>query len=138
MSTQDIGLMSALKQRMGWLNDRQKVVAQNVANASTPGFKPRDLKAQDFGALVAGATEGNDNLGMTQTNTMHMAVDGGGVKHGKEVVSPDSETTMDGNSVVLEEQMIKMSESRMQFQAAVSFYEKSMAMVRMAARAPGK
>jgi len=45
---------------------------------------------------------------------------------------------MDGNSVVLEEQMLKMSESRMQFQAAVSFYEKSMAMLRMAAKAPGK
>ena len=45
---------------------------------------------------------------------------------------------MDGNSVVLEEQMLKMAESRMQFQAAVSFYEKSMSMLRMAARAPGK
>lgn len=138
MASQDIGLLSALQQRMGWLNDRQKVVAQNVANASTPGFKPRDLTPQDFGALVAGESDTSGNLGLTLTSSMHMAVDDGPSRHAREVVSPDSETTMDGNSVVLEEQMLKMAESRMQFQAAVSFYEKSLAMVRMAARAPGK
>ena len=136
MANQDIGLLSALQQRMGWLNDRQKVVAQNVANASTPGYKPHDLQAQDFGAMVAG--EGESNLGLTMTSAMHMAPEGGGVTRGKEIVALDSETTMDGNSVVLEEQMLKMAESRMQFQAAVAFYQKSLAMVRMAARAPGK
>ncbi|MGA9658371.1 MAG: flagellar basal body rod protein FlgB [Asticcacaulis sp.] len=135
--TQGIGLLSALKSRMSWLNDRQKVVAQNVANASTPGFKPHDLVAQDFGALLKGESSAG-NLGVTTTNAMHMVPQGGGVTHGKEVVALDSETTMDGNSVVLEEQMLKMAESRMQFQAAVSFYEKSLSMVRLASRAPGK
>ena len=138
MANQDIGFLNALQSRMSWLNDRQKVVAQNVANASTPGFKPRDLMSQDFGKLMAGQDDGANGVGMTTTNAMHMAAPEGSATRAKEIVSLDSETTMDGNSVVLEEQMIKMSESRMQFQAAVSFYEKSMAMVRMAARAPGK
>jgi flagellar basal-body rod protein FlgB len=39
--------------------------------------------------------------------------------------APDSSTTLDGNSVVLEEQMIKMAESRADYEAAVSFYQKS-------------
>ncbi len=137
MANQDIGFLNALQSRMGWLNDRQKVVAQNVANASTPGFKPRDLTPQDFGKLVAGQSEGG-SLGMMTTNAMHIAPQGGASTRANEVVSLDSETTMDGNSVVLEEQMLKMAESRMQFQAAVSFYEKSMSMLRMAARVPGK
>ena len=45
---------------------------------------------------------------------------------------------MDGNSVVVEEQMLKMAESRMAYDAAIGFYQKSMSMIlRMAAkRAP--
>ena len=54
MSDQGIAFLSALQNRMGWLSDRQKVVAENVANASTPGFKPSDLTAQDFTAMVQG------------------------------------------------------------------------------------
>jgi flagellar basal-body rod protein FlgB len=137
MANQDIGFLNALQSRMGWLSDRQKVVAQNVANASTPGFKPRDLMGQDFGKLMSGQDDAN-GVGMTMTNAMHLPSPDGGATRAKEIVSLDSETTMDGNSVVLEEQMLKMAESRMQFQAAVSFYEKSMSMLRMAAKAPGK
>ncbi|WP_349252552.1 flagellar basal body rod protein FlgB [Asticcacaulis sp. EMRT-3] len=130
--------MSALQSRMGWLTDRQKVVAENVANASTPGFKPKDLKAQDFAALVQGQSP-QTQLGLTLTHAMDIAQpDPQGLSHSQAVTSPDSETTMDGNSVVLEEQMMKMSESRIQFQAAVSFYEKSLDMIRMASKVPGK
>ncbi len=50
----------------------------------------------------------------------------------------DSETTLDGNKVVLEDQMAKMTEARMDYEAAIGFYQKSLDMLRMAARAPGK
>ena len=134
---QDISLMSALRSRMGWLSDRQKVVSQNVANASTPGYKPKDLTPQDFAAMVKGQEAPlipTIRLADGTPLTLPDATDHGS----KQVVTPDSETTMDGNSVVLEEQMLKMSESRQNFEAAVGFYEKSMNMIRMAAKAPGK
>jgi len=137
MSDQGISLLSALQSRMGWLSDRQKIVAENVANASTPGFKPKDLQPQDFAAMVQGQS-GSSGLALAQTNAMDLAPQGTDTTHAQSVISPDSETTMDGNSVVLEEQMLKMSDSRMQFQAAVGFYEKSLAMIKMAAKAPGK
>ncbi len=134
---QGISLLSALKSRMGWLTDRQKVVSQNVANASTPGFKPKDLQAQDFAALMNG-----QNASLFPTIRLMdgtpLTLPGDSTHGSKEIKAPDSETTMDGNSVVLEEQMLKMSESRQNFEAAVGFYEKSMNMVRMAAKAPGK
>jgi flagellar basal-body rod protein FlgB len=44
---------------------------------------------------------------------------------------------MDGNSVVLEEEMMKMAESRMAYDAAISFYQKSLGMLRLASRRPG-
>ena len=49
-----------------------------------------------------------------------------------------SETTLDGNSVSLEEEMMKMTEARMNYDAAISFYQKSMNLLRMAARPPGR
>lgn len=134
---QEISLMSALRSRMGWLSDRQKVVSQNVANASTPGYKPKDLTPQDFAAMVKGQDTPLFPTIRLQDGTPLTLADM--TDHGsKQVTKPDSETTMDGNSVVLEEQMLKMSESRQNFEAAVGFYEKSMNMIRMAAKAPGK
>lgn len=134
-----IHFLDALQTRMGWLSGRQKLVAENVANASTPGYKPRDLAAQNFDALVKGQSEGGGGrLGMATTNAAHMQIEGFKPGAAREVTALDSETTMDGNSVVLEEQMLKMAESRMQFDAAVGFYQKSIAMVRMAMKAPGR
>ena len=49
----------------------------------------------------------------------------------------DSETTLDGNAVVLEDQMLKLTETRMEYDAAIGFYQKSMGLLRMAARRPG-
>ncbi len=133
-----ISILDALQSRMGYLSGRQKVVAENVANASTPGYKPHDLAAQDFGALMAGAGGDGGQLGMATTNSMHIQIEGFHPGAAKEITANDSETTMDGNSVVLEEQMLKMSESRQQFEAAVGFYEKSLGLVRLAIKAPGR
>jgi flagellar basal-body rod protein FlgB len=54
------------------------------------------------------------------------------------VDAPDSETTLDGNRVVLEDQMMKMTEARLDYDAAIGFYQKSMDLLRLAARPPGK
>ena len=53
------------------------------------------------------------------------------------VVSPDSEATLNGNQVVLEDQMMKMNESRMDYDAAVGFYQKSLGLIQLAIRKPG-
>lgn len=136
MNLDKIGLFNALHSKMDWLGDRQKLVAQNVANASTPGFRPRDLKPMDFAAVMAGETQSN-SVPLSLTHSNHMNVEGGNSAN-RSVVSPDSETTMDGNQVVLEEQMLKMAESRMQFEAALGFYQKSLGLIRMSAKAPGR
>ncbi|UDF02716.1 flagellar basal body rod protein FlgB [Asticcacaulis sp. AND118] len=137
MSTENIGLLGALKDKMTWLGQRQKLVAQNVANATTPGFKPRDLKRMDFEAVMKGQQE-QTGLGMRLTEAGHMSAEGTGTFAPKSMIAPDSETTMDGNSVVLEEQMLKMAESRMQYEAALGFYQKTMGLIRMAGKAPGR
>jgi flagellar basal-body rod protein FlgB len=50
---------------------------------------------------------------------------------------PDSETTLDGNAVVLEEQMVKLTDARMDYDAAIGFYQKALGMLKMASGRPG-
>ncbi len=130
----DIGIFNALHTRMGWLTQRQTLVAENVANASTPGFKPRDLTPVNFSDSMSGKSGGID---VTRTNALHIQAQGTGPAGARVIKSPDSEVTMDGNGVVLEEQMLKMAESRMQYEAAIGFYNKSMGLLRLASRKVG-
>lgn len=134
MRVDDIPIFSMLRGRLSWLNERQRVVAENVANADTPGFTARDLvQPADF----ARALDRAGGLRMTTTAANHIAPQAR-VSRFEVERSPDSETTLDGNSVVVEEQMLKMAESRMAYDAAIGFYQKSLNMLRLAARAPGR
>ncbi len=48
MNFTDVPLFSLLRERMSWLNARQGVLSQNVANADAPGYHAQDLKPLDF------------------------------------------------------------------------------------------
>ena len=52
MDLTQIPLFEMLTRRMSWLNERQKVLAQNIANADTPHYVPRDLEPLDFESLT--------------------------------------------------------------------------------------
>ncbi|RYG11762.1 MAG: flagellar biosynthesis protein FlgB, partial [Caulobacteraceae bacterium] len=43
MGFTDLPLLGQIKGRLSWLDERQRVIAQNVANADTPGYVGRDL-----------------------------------------------------------------------------------------------
>jgi flagellar basal-body rod protein FlgB len=145
MGPDDIPLFGMLKSRLGYLTERQKLIAQNVANADTPGYRPNDLKAFSFQASLMNQTSGSayrggpsaptSGVSMMATSAAHMAPTK--VASGwREAEKPDSETTLDGNAVSLEDQMLKMTDARMNYDAAISFYQKSMNMLRQAARKP--
>ncbi|MBN8529336.1 MAG: flagellar basal body rod protein FlgB [Caulobacterales bacterium] len=135
MGVVDLPLLNQIKGRLGWLDERQRVIAQNVANSDTPGYVARDLTApKDFAAAMRGQ---GGPLQMARTSAAHIAP-AGPVARYQTNDAPDSETTLDGNSVVVEEQMLKMAESRMAYDAAIGFYQKSLQMIRMAARPPGR
>lgn len=135
MGVDGIPLFSMLRGRLSWLDARQRVVAENVANADTPGYGARDLaQPTDF----ARALDGARGVGLMRTSGMHLQSPTAPTTPFTAQVSPDSETTPDGNSVVVEEQMLRMAESRMAYDAAIGFYQKSLNMLRLAARAPGR
>ena len=136
MLIDEIPLFGLLKGRLGYLNQRQQLISQNVANADTPGYAARDLKPFSFDAAMK-AAHAPQGGAPARTNPAHLAGTARPVKTWTSNAAPDSETTLDGNSVVLEEQMLKMGEARAAYDAAVGFYQKSLALIRTAARRPG-
>lgn len=127
-------LESMLKSRLTYVNQRERLISENIANADTPGYTPRDLKP--FDAMVKPAA---GPAGLERTNPMHLAGKplAGGDRF-KSADTPDSETRLDGNQVVLEEEMNKMTESRVDYEAVIDFYQQVQSMIATAARAPGK
>lgn len=140
MASDDLPLLSMLKSRLSYLSQQQRGIAVNVANSDTPGFVPHDLKAFGYtapsrsvvptGALPMAPVHTNAAFLQGHTNTA--------AKTWQSQAAPDSEARLDGNQVVVEEQMIKMSQARGEYSAAINFYEKSISLIQLALKAPGK
>jgi flagellar basal-body rod protein FlgB len=103
------GSLSRLEGAMSFLRERNAVLASNVANVETPGFRPSDLLAPEDGAFDA---------------TMAAA---------EVVTSDDREPGVDGNTVSLEAEMAKLSENRVRFAATASVTSRRLALLRYAA-----
>ena len=134
----DLPVFAMLKSRMMMLGERQKVVAENVANATTPGFVPSDVDRDAFSRTLERAAKGRaaGAVQMAATRPGHMSAPAAAAPGVNVLRAPDSETTLDGNSVVVEEQMMKIAETRMDFETMVGLYQKSLGLLKMAARSP--
>ena len=133
MDFSKLPLFTAMTRRMSWLGQRQQVLAQNIANADTPGYGAQDLKEPTFNDLLRGASStgaGGAKLMMVATSPGHI----GGANPGKPTVekSADSEKKTSGNTVVLEDQMMKVSKTAMDFQLTTNLYRKHLGMIKTA------
>jgi flagellar basal-body rod protein FlgB len=133
MNITDMPLMAMLKERMGWLSARQNVLSQNVANADTPGYTAKDLKAIDFSSILKDATKpAAFKGGMTVTDPRHIALAPSGNADYSSTDSPDVEASPNGNTVSLEQEMIRVSDTQAEYQAASNLYAKAMNMMKTA------
>ncbi|MBR9825802.1 MAG: flagellar basal body rod protein FlgB [Alphaproteobacteria bacterium] len=143
MRPDDVSVLGLLQQNMRYASDRQQVISNNVANANTPGYTPQDISQSEFQRAVEsqmrGRRTGNGTLMMSTSQGTHMAgrTDTTAGRAWSTADTPDSETTVNGNSVVLEEQMVRATETRMRYESALSLYQKSIGLLRMAVRPPG-
>jgi flagellar basal-body rod protein FlgB len=136
MNLPDIPIFSILRERMAWLNQRQSVLSENVANADTPGYVARDLKALDFSHELESAG-GNRIAGLTVTDPRHIAAKATSGESNFDITdTPDVEANPNGNAVSLEQEMIKVSDTQMQFQAAANLYGKAMSLMKTAIGQP--
>jgi len=137
MDLNAIPLFAMLKGKMTHTAERQRVIAQNIANADVPDYAPRDLKPFSFDQQLK-SVQSSQALAVSQTSPGHMAMPDSAPQASLDSVdAPDSEVRLDGNHVVLEEQMVKMNSAQSDYAAAVSYYEQSLSLLKMAATKPG-
>jgi flagellar basal-body rod protein FlgB len=131
MQIANIPLLGMLRERMSWLNARQDTLAQNVANADSPGYLARDLKPMNFEDMMK-RVNGGDSAGLITTNARHINISPSQADGFTGVDSPDTEASITGNTVSLEAEMIKVADTQAQFQAATNLYGKAISMMRTA------
>jgi flagellar basal-body rod protein FlgB len=133
MNLPEVPLLTMLKGRMSWLEARQNVLSQNVANADTPGYVARDVRPMDFGRLLRnqGANAGFDAR-LSTTDARHIAITPSHPDVFASSAAADTEANPLGNSVSLEQEMIKVSDTQAQFQAATNLYSKAIQLMRTA------
>ncbi len=108
----DAGFLATLKDRLAWLGTRQTVLARNVANANTPGFKPEDLVPFN-------------------PHSLDLAVPGSNAK-GQSSSPPVFQTKSIGGTVSLEDEMAKLGEVQLDYQLASTLYVKSLGLIKIA------
>lgn len=135
MTTQDLALMNGLIQKMGWLEERQKVLAQNIANADTPNYRPQDVTPLDFKNLLGSSTSSVSLTApkLAATNSKHIG-SGGTSPSTHEVDVKKQKKTYEvapaGNAVVLEEQLLKMNENVTDHRFITNLYQKNIDMLK--------
>jgi len=103
---------------------RQQAIAQNVANADTPGY--RAIDTDDF-AKTFNATR---SAGMRQTRAGHMLPDRAAEAIPLRERSGAGHLSPNGNSVSLETEMVKAAEVRKEHDMALAIYRKSLDILR--------
>jgi flagellar basal-body rod protein FlgB len=132
MAINDLPILSALRTKMQWHQERQRVLAENISNANTPNFKPSDLVEPKFdkgGSAVGG---GFGSLPMLRTSATHISATGGGQTFKGDGGRSGFLTKPAGNAVNLEDQMLKVSANQMDYAAATSLYSRSLGMLKTA------
>lgn len=131
MTTQNIALFKAMTAKMSYLDQRQKVISQNVANADTPGYQPHDLTEVDFGRVLRKVSKSRI-VSPETTHRNHMPSP-------NDIDDPDNreqrqtyEVAPAGNAVILEEQMINSAQTNMDYNLMTSLYQKNVNMLRTA------
>jgi flagellar basal-body rod protein FlgB len=129
MPVTDLPLFSMLKHRMYWLEERQRVLAENVANADTPNFRGRDLKQLDFNEVL----KSTNSMKLAATAPGHLT--GSGMAESTRFKTDGRggfETTPRGNAVVLEDEMMKVAQNQMDHQAVTALYSRGIGLLKTA------
>lgn len=118
-----------MSDKMRWLSSRQNVLAQNVANADTPKYRPMDLKEVDF---ARAQVKDPFRVELARTNASHFGRTGekGDFRsaHDKDTY----ETLPTGNAVVLEEQLMNVAQNRHDYELITRLYRKHIQMFQIA------
>ena len=125
-----MSLLTALTEKMKWHQARQSLLAENVANSETPGYRGRDLQAFGFDEHMRNLSTATMATAVTQPghiSAMGTDADGFGAR-----ASSGFEITPEGNNVSLEDEMMKVTANQMDYQTITSLYTRSLKLIKTA------
>ncbi|MEZ5825097.1 MAG: flagellar basal body rod protein FlgB [Geminicoccaceae bacterium] len=125
-------LQSLISGKTAWLQARHVVLAQNVANADTPDFRPRDMVEESFDKLVARTERRSHGIELSRTDAHHIPAVGSTRLDGEGRKVDGFETAPAGNSVILEEQAEKMQQVQIDHQLTTNIYAKMVKLMKTA------
>jgi len=118
-----------MSEKMSWLSSRQGVLSQNIANADTPKYRPKDLKEVDF-SKPENASQ--FQLELTRTHASHISRTGEKGDFRSDRNRDSYETLPTGNAVVLEEQLMKVAQNKHDYELMTRLYRKHLQMFQIA------
>lgn len=136
MTLETMGYFKSINARMSWLNQRQRVLAENVANANTPGFRAKDVEEPNFQDLLRRSVA---PVALATTSGKHLQ---GGGQSGKVTFkvhdAPDAVEDKSGNSVNLEGEMMKVAKTTADHELMSNLYRKGIDLMRVAISRPAR
>lgn len=137
MDTSSIAIFQAMTGKLRQLHAKQEVVAMNVANADTPGYQARELVERDFSDVLANVAGTGIKPGIAKPRvdvpaTMTALGSRAGAERFLEKKDDAFETKPNGNSVVLEEQLLSLANVQMEYTALTNLYRKQAGLLKAA------
>jgi flagellar basal-body rod protein FlgB len=129
MPISNVPIFAMLRTRMQWHQERQRVLAENVANADTPNFRPRDLAPPQSQQAAPVATAG---LTLARTDAGHITGAEGAAAPFQSDRKGGYEIRPAGNAVNLEDEMLKVAANQMDYQAVTALYSRSLGLIKSA------
>lgn len=137
MDTSSIAIFQAMTGRMRELQAKQEVIAQNVANADTPGYQARELVERDFSDVLAKVANPS---GAPKVAKPQVAMPAEMKALGSKVAARANtraernafEVKPNGNTVVLEEQLLSLANVQMEYSAMTNLYRKQTGLLKTA------
>ncbi len=134
MAITDIPILSMLRTRMQWAQERQRVLAENIANADTPKFHALDLAPLKFDTQQQSPGSGPPptSVSLVRTESGHIAGIGQSDSPFRSKNEAGYEVRPTGNSVNLEQEMMKVAANQMDYQAVTALYTRSLGLLKTA------
>jgi flagellar basal-body rod protein FlgB len=117
----EIGLFALADQRLAWIDQRQTLLAQNIANANTPGYQAKDLTP--FAQTLAQVAPE-----LARTNPGHMSGPGGRLR--ADPHQRPKEKAIDGNAVSMDQQLTKVADTEGSQALVENLYKKYIGLFR--------
>ena len=131
MDMSSLSVFTLIRGKLQHSAQRQQVIADNIANADTPHYQAREIEAFDFKK----ALRQRMRLTPIATHSAHQAGLNGRLDGTGGMADPHAyETSPTGNSVVIEQQMVKLQENNAEYTMALNVYRKNKDMMRIAVR----